>query len=86
VQRERPLEFFSGVGGALFLLSLGLGIPVVWTFLETGLVPRLPTALLASALMLSALLSLAVGLILQAITLSRREMKRLIYLGYRSEG
>jgi glycosyltransferase involved in cell wall biosynthesis len=84
VQRERPLEFFSATAGVLVLLSLGLGLPVIWTFLETGLVPRLPTALLASALMLAALVSLAVGLILQAVTLSRREMKRLVYLGFRA--
>jgi hypothetical protein len=82
VQRERPLEFFSALAGLLVLLALFLGVPVVWTFLETGLVPRLPTALLAASLMLSALLSFAVGLILQAVALGRREMKRLVYLGF----
>jgi glycosyltransferase involved in cell wall biosynthesis len=82
VQRERPLEFFSTLAGLLVLLALFLGVPVVWTFLETGLVPRLPTALLAASLMLSALLSFAVGLILQAVALGRREMKRLVYLGF----
>jgi glycosyltransferase involved in cell wall biosynthesis len=83
IQRERPLEFFAALGALLMLVSIGLGIPVVVTFLETGLVPRFPTAILASALMLSALLSLAVGLILNAITHSRREIKRLAYLAVR---
>lgn len=83
IQRERPLEFFSVLALLLMLLSIGLGIPVVVTFLQTGLVPRFPTAILASALMLSALLSFAVGLILHAITHSRREMKRLAYLAVR---
>jgi glycosyltransferase involved in cell wall biosynthesis len=80
VQRERPLGFFGAVALLLLLASLGLGLPVVWTFFETGLVPKLPTAVLASALMLAALLSLAVGIVLNAITHSRREMKRLAYL------
>ncbi|MGG5821419.1 glycosyltransferase family 2 protein [Falsiroseomonas sp. HW251] len=83
IQRERPLEFFTVVAAVLMVVSIGLGIPVVVTFLETGLVPRFPTAILASALMLSALLSFAVGLILSAITHSRREMKRLAYLAVR---
>jgi glycosyltransferase involved in cell wall biosynthesis len=82
VQRERPLEFFSALAGLLMLVALLLGLPVAWTFLETGLVPRLPTALLAATLVLAALLSLAVGLILQAVALGRREMKRLAYLGF----
>lgn len=82
VQRERPLEFFSALAGLLLVVALLLGLPVIGTFLETGLVPRLPTALLAASLVLSALLSFAVGLILQAVALSRREMKRLAYLGF----
>lgn len=83
IQRERPLEFFACAALLLMLLSIGIGIPVVVVFLETGLVPRLPSALLASTLMIAALLSLAVGLILNAITHSRREMKRLAYLAVR---
>ncbi|MCX8133884.1 MAG: glycosyltransferase family 2 protein [Roseococcus sp.] len=80
VQRERPLEFFGATAGLLFLLSLGFGVPVVTEFLATGLVPRFPTAILASALMIASFLSLSVGLILNAVTHSRREMKRLAYL------
>ncbi|TCI00266.1 glycosyltransferase [Roseococcus sp. SYP-B2431] len=81
VRRERPLEFFGVAALLLVLLSLGLGLPVVLEFWRTGLVPRLPTAVLSAALMLSALLAFAVGLILEAITHSRRELKRLAYLG-----
>lgn len=82
VQRERPLEVFSAGAALLLALALAIGMPVIWTFWETGLVPRLPSAVLAASLVLAALLSLAVGLILQAITHSRREMKRLVYLGF----
>lgn len=80
VQRERPLEFFTTMAGLLALVSLILGVPVVWTFAETGLVPKLPTAMLAASLMLASLLAIAVGLILNAITHTRREAKRLAYL------
>jgi hypothetical protein len=80
VQRERPLEFFSAISALLFLLSLLFGVPVITEFLRTGLVPRFPTAVLASALMIASFLSLSVGLILNAVTHSRREMKRLAYL------
>lgn len=81
VRRERPLEFFGIVAAVLMLGSLVLGLPVVFEFLETGLVPRLPTAVLSATMMLSALLSFAAGLILAAVTHMRRELKRLAYLG-----
>lgn len=80
VQRERPLEFFGALGAFLILVALALGLPVIWTFFETGLVPRLPTAVLASTLVLVAFLSFTVGIVLNAITHSRREMKRLAYI------
>ncbi len=80
VQRERPLEFFSALAGLLLLAGMLLGLPVVFEFMATGLVPRLPTAVLASGFVLSALLSFAVGLILAAVAHGRREMKRLAYL------
>ncbi len=83
VQRERPLEFFSAVAALLLAAAMALGLPVVFEFIETGLVPRLPTAVLASGLVLSALLSFAVGLILAAIAHGRREVKRLAYLALR---
>lgn len=80
VRRERPLEFFGITALVLVLVSLLLGLPVVFEFWETGLVPRLPTAVLSAAVMLSALLSFAIGLVLEAVTHSRRELKRLAYL------
>jgi glycosyltransferase involved in cell wall biosynthesis len=80
VKEERPLAFFGSVFVALVLLSLALATPVVLEFLQTGLVPKLPTAVLSAAIMLLAFLSLACGLILDTVTHSRRELKRLAYL------
>ncbi len=80
VQQERPLQVFSGIGAILLGFGLSLGIPVVTEFLHTGLVPRLPTALLSTGLMLLAFLSLACGLILDAVSRGRKENKRLAYL------
>ncbi|MEN9507737.1 MAG: hypothetical protein RLZZ621_300 [Gemmatimonadota bacterium] len=77
---ERPLAFFGSMAAVLALLSLYLGVGLWETFLETGLVPRFPTAILATGLMLSALISMACGLILDTVTTGRREMKRLLYL------
>jgi glycosyltransferase involved in cell wall biosynthesis len=81
VKEERPMQFFSLVALLLFATSLILGWPVIATFIETGLVPRLPTAVLAVGLMILAAVSFVAGLILDTVTLSRREMKRLHYLG-----
>ena len=77
---QRPLPFFSL--SALFLLvgGLGLGVPVVFEFLRTGLVPRLPTAIVSAAMVALSFLSLACGLILDSGARGRREMKRLAYL------
>jgi glycosyltransferase involved in cell wall biosynthesis len=81
VKEERPMMFFSSAALLLFVSSLMLGAPVVATFLETGLVPRLPTAILAMGAMILCAVSFVTGLILDTVTLSRREMKRLHYLG-----
>jgi glycosyltransferase involved in cell wall biosynthesis len=80
VKDERPVPFFSVAAMVLFLAGLGLGVPVVLQFLRTGLVPRLPTALLAASLVMLSFLSLACGLILDSVARGRREMKRLAYL------
>lgn len=80
VKEERPLQFFTMGFGLLAAASLALGIPVVTRFLETGLVGRLPTAVLATGLMILAFLSLFCGLILDTVTRGRRELKRLLYL------
>ena len=80
VREERPLIFFAALFLILFAFSVFLGIPVVMEFLQTGLVPRLPTAVLATGLMVLAFLSLASGLILDTVTRGRWELKRLAYL------
>src|SRR5882724_8591793 len=77
---EKPLRFFTVIGIFLMLLSIGLAIPVVITYLEDGLVPRLPTAVLSMGLMIVAILSISSGLVLDTVTRGRREMKLLAYL------
>jgi glycosyltransferase involved in cell wall biosynthesis len=80
VQRERPLMFFSLAGAVLFAAAILLALPLLATFLETGLVPRLPTAVLATGLALLSFLSIASGLILDTVSRGRLEAKRLAYL------
>jgi glycosyltransferase involved in cell wall biosynthesis len=80
VREERPLIFFSSLFVLLALGSVLLGAPVVADYIQTGLVPRLPTAFLATSLMILAFLSLASGLILDTVTRGRWELKRLAYL------
>ncbi len=80
VKEERPLQFFASSGLLLLVLGVAAGLPVVLEFARTGLVPRLPTAVLATGLVLLSFLSFAVGLILDSVTRGRREMKRLAYL------
>jgi glycosyltransferase involved in cell wall biosynthesis len=80
VKEERPLQFFSVIFALLTAASLAIGIPVVIEFLATGLVGRLPTAVLATGLMILAFLSLICGLVLDTVTRGRRELKRLFYL------
>ena len=77
---EKPLRFFSAIGGFLTLVSIGLAIPVVVTYLEQGIVPRLPTAVLAMGLMILAVLLVSSGLVLDTVTRGRRETKLLAYL------
>jgi Glycosyl transferase family 2 len=80
LKEERPLVFFGAIGTVLAATAVGLMYPILLEYLRTGLVPRLPTAVLATGLMLSALLSLVCGLVLDTVTHGRREMKRLVYL------
>ncbi|WP_245624442.1 glycosyltransferase family 2 protein [Belnapia moabensis] len=80
VQRERPLMFFSVAGGILLFLALMLAVPLLQTFLATGLVPRLPTAVLATGLVLLSFLSFVCGLVLDTVTRGRQEAKRIAYL------
>jgi glycosyltransferase involved in cell wall biosynthesis len=79
-REERPLAFFFILGSALILLALILMYPVFMEFLRTGLVPRLPTAVLSTGLVLSGLFSYAAGVILDTVTRGRRESKMLAYL------
>jgi len=79
---EKPLRFFTAIGGFLALVSIGLAAPIVVTFLEEGLVPRLPTAVLSTGLMIVAMLSVSSGLVLDTVTRGRREMKLLAYLSH----
>jgi glycosyltransferase involved in cell wall biosynthesis len=80
VKDERPLHFFGLSGLVLIIAAVLLSIPLLITYLETGLVPRIPTAILSVALVIVGVLSIFSGLILDMTTKTRREMKRLIYL------
>jgi len=83
---ERPMRFFGAFATVFALTALGFAVPVFVTYAETGLVPRLPTAVLSTGLMLAAFLSFAVGLILDTVSRGRREMKLLAYLSHRAPG
>lgn len=80
IKEEKPLQFFSSLFVVLAAASIGLGIPIVREFLITGLVPRFPTAILASALMIVGFLSLVCGVILDSVSRGQRAVKRLHYL------
>jgi glycosyltransferase involved in cell wall biosynthesis len=80
VREERPLEFFSWMAGAVAFTAVALSIPLVTEYLRTGLVPRLPTAVLSMGLIVISLLSLTCGLVLATVTRGRIEAKRLQYL------
>jgi glycosyltransferase involved in cell wall biosynthesis len=86
VKEERPLALFSLVAALLTVAALALGVPVIAEFMRTGLVPRLPTAVLATGLILLGMLALACGLILDSVARGRREMKRLAYLAIPGPG
>jgi len=80
MRNERPLMFFSLIGFLLAVVAIILGVPVILTYLDTGLVPRVPTAILCSALVVIAVVCVATGLILDLVAHVRREAKRLVYL------
>ncbi|MBN8902471.1 MAG: glycosyltransferase [Rhodospirillales bacterium] len=86
IEHERPLLSFGLTALAMLVAGLGLGLPVVWEFVGTGLVPRLPTALLATGLVLLSFLALTCGLVLDALSRGRKELKRMAYLGIRPMG
>jgi glycosyltransferase involved in cell wall biosynthesis len=82
----KPLRFFSLGAGILAGLSALAGMPILFTYWETGLVPRLPSAILAAGLAQMSALSLTCGLIIEAISASRREFKRMRYLDLPAPG
>jgi hypothetical protein len=79
IKQERPLQSFGLTGAALLAVGLALGLPVVLQFLHSGMVPGLPTALLAT-LILASSLSCVCGLVLEQVARGRQELKRLAYL------
>ena len=83
---ERPLLFFGAIGALLALAAVVLGIPLAITYYHTHLVPRLPTAILATGLIILAALSFFAGLILDTVVRGRREVRRLAYLGHPAPG
>lgn len=80
IKQERPLQVFSSASLLLFVSGIGLFIPVLLEYQRTGLVPRLPTAILSMGLVLLSFLLLGCGLILDSVALGRKEAKRMVYL------
>ena len=80
LERERPLTFFGGIALVLLASALGLALPLLPVWIATGLVPRLPTAMLATGLVVLCSLSVVCGLLLDSVTRSRREARHLVYL------
>jgi glycosyltransferase involved in cell wall biosynthesis len=83
---ERPLKTFFAAGAIILLIALGLAVPILAEYAETGLVPRFPTAILATGLAVTAFLSFSSGLILDAVTRGRQEAKRMRYLAIPATG
>ncbi len=81
-RHEHPTRVFGGLAFVCAAVSVVLGYPIVVTFLRTGLVPRFPTAILCSALMVIAALLASVGLVLDTVTHGHKEHRRLMYLSY----
>ncbi len=82
LREEHPLRFFGGVAVVMTLASMALAMPLLIEYAESGLLPRIPTAVLASTIMLGAFVSFAVGLILETVTRGRQELKRIHYLAF----
>ena len=79
---ERPVLFYGGLAGLLMVAAIILAVPLVLTYLDTGLVPRFPTAILVTGMTIVAVLSFFAGLILDTVTRGRREVRRLAYLAH----
>nr|WP_028969931.1 glycosyltransferase family 2 protein [Sphingomonas sp. URHD0057] len=83
---ERPVLFYGGIGALLLALAIVLSIPLIVTYLHTGLVPRVPTAILVTGMTIVAVLCVFAGLILDTVTRGRREVRRLAYLSLAAPG
>ena len=83
---ERPVLFYGAIGALLLIAALILSIPLILTYLDTGLVPRVPTAILVTGMTIIAVLCFFAGLILDTVTRGRREMRRLAYLSQSAPG
>ncbi|VVT11515.1 Glycosyl transferase [Sphingomonas sp. EC-HK361] len=83
---ERPLWFFGAIGGVLALIAIILAVPLAITYMQTHLVPRFPTAILVTGLMILAALNVFAGLILDTVVRGRREVRRLAYLTHKAPG
>jgi glycosyltransferase involved in cell wall biosynthesis len=83
---ERPVLFFGSIGALLLVAGIVLAIPLLMTYLDTGLVPRIPTAILITGLTIVATLCFFAGLILDTVTRGRREVRRLAYLAHPAPG
>jgi glycosyltransferase involved in cell wall biosynthesis len=83
---ERPVLFYGSIGALLVIAAILLAIPLVETYLRTGLVPRFPTAILVTGMVIVAVLCFFAGLILDTVTRGRREVRRLAYLSLAAPG
>jgi hypothetical protein len=83
---ERPVLFYGSIGAFLLALAIVLSIPLVITYVHTGLVPRVPTAILVTGIVIVAVLCFFAGLILDTVTRGRREVRRLAYLAQPAPG
>jgi glycosyltransferase involved in cell wall biosynthesis len=83
---ERPVLFYGAIGALLVIAAVLLAIPLVRTYLQTGLVPRFPTAILITGMVIIAVLCFFAGLILDTVTRGRREVRRLAYLSLGAPG
>jgi glycosyltransferase involved in cell wall biosynthesis len=83
---ERPVLFYGAIGAFLLAAAIVLAVPLVQTYLQTGLVPRVPTAILVTGMVIIAVLCFFAGLILDTVTRGRREIRRLAYLSLAAPG
>ena len=83
---ERPVLFFGTIGALLLIAALVLAVPLIVTYIDTGLVPRFPTAILITGMIIVAVLCFFAGLIIDTVTRGRREVRRLAYLSLPAPG